>query len=137
MDSLIERLTDAAGRATPGEWSWREDDIGGVCPMRVLAPGILVLDNGPGSGGPWGDEIDQANAAYIALANPANILALIEALQASAQREKVLREALGEMIMTYIDGDNHGEHGGDADDADCPTCQIIRSAQATYSMGIK
>lgn len=42
------------------------------------------------------------------------------------------QKAIGDLIMTYGDGDNEGEHGGDHDDADCPTCQVIRCAQDAY-----
>lgn len=52
---------------TPGPWEWREDSDS-IRTMRTLSPGILVLDNDPGCGGPWGDWLDRANARLIAAA---------------------------------------------------------------------
>jgi hypothetical protein len=59
-------LLAKARAATKGKWFWREEHH--PVHMRTLAPGILVLDNMSGAGGPWGDEIDRANAAFIARA---------------------------------------------------------------------
>lgn len=42
------------------------------------------------------------------------------------------KAALDELIMTYMDGDNEGGHGGDHDDAECPTCQVIVRAQEAF-----
>lgn len=57
---------DADEAFTEGPWKWHED----LYPlhMRRLGPGILMLDNDHGCGGPWGDEIDRANAHLIAAA---------------------------------------------------------------------
>jgi hypothetical protein len=68
---------------TKGPWRWEEDTD--PYPMRRLAPGILILDRMDGSGGPWGDEIDRANARLIA-AGPELVDALedcIDSLQTS------------------------------------------------------
>jgi len=62
-------MTEAREKAkfTPGPWKWREDAVeedGST--MRTLAPGVLILDDM--GGGPWGDEVDRANARLIAAA---------------------------------------------------------------------
>lgn len=50
---------------TAGPWEWKDDDLE-TLGMYRLAPGILATDMTDGT--PWGDEIDQANAALIAAA---------------------------------------------------------------------
>lgn len=87
-------LRAIAEAATQRDWSWRED----LEPihMRTLAPGILVLDNDPGCGGPWGDEIDRANAAHIATFDPPTVISLIDRLSAAEANLLAVRGALEE-----------------------------------------
>ena len=91
VHTLAKQMMEAAGKATQGEWAWREEFE--PLHMRTLSPGVLILDNTPGSGGPWGDEIDRANAAHIAIASPSNITTLCQAFLALKERvEKAARE---------------------------------------------
>lgn len=94
----LDRLLELALRATPGPWFWTDED--GDFQMRCLSPGILVIDNTPGSGGPWGDEIDQANAAYIAAASPDRVKALVMRLK---RAEEALRP-FAKFDMSGFDG---------------------------------
>ena len=81
MDSLIERLKDAAGRATSGEWTAK---YYGADIQTWAVQAIYVVNGLRHTAWPAtcnaGAQPNEANATYIALANPANILALIEAL---------------------------------------------------------
>lgn len=71
---------------SPAPWEWRDDDG-----MRRLAPGVLWLNDTPGSGGIWGDEIDRANAALIAAAP--DLLAVIKTFVSAF--EEAYPEAVG------------------------------------------
>lgn len=55
-----------------------------------------------------------------------------EARNAELEARVAVLGAPCDLIMTYGDGDNEGEHGGDHDDPDCPTCQKIVVAQNAY-----
>lgn len=92
---LIERMKEAAAKATKGPWEARDDFMGGLAARwsvgrpeigpehtlaRVLAP----------NGKPHGTA--EANAAYIALCSPDNILSLIARL---ATTQSALDEAKG------------------------------------------
>lgn len=57
-------MTDA--NFTPGPWKWEIDGKGTAWAAYSLSPGVLLTDFG--SGTPWGDEIDRANADLIAAA---------------------------------------------------------------------
>ena len=97
----LDRLLELALRATPGPWFWTDED--GDFQMRCLSPGILVIDNTPGSGGPWGDEIDQANAAYIAAASPDRVKALIEEKRHSRYLEDEAHKEINRQATEIID----------------------------------
>jgi hypothetical protein len=59
--------------------------------MKRLAPGVLWLNDSPGSGGIWGDEIDRANAAAIVAAH--NLLRFVT----DPKSEEVLADLLEEV----------------------------------------
>ena len=67
INELAQRMKAAAGKATQGEW-WADEVKNEGC-------------YGSGEGHVAWDETAQRNAEFIALANPANILALVEALE--------------------------------------------------------
>lgn len=94
----VAELKAIAEKATQKAWFWREEHE--PLHMRTLAPGILVLDNDFGCGGPWGDEIDKANAAHIATFDPPTVLALLAEVERLTKepetRDAVQREAWGE-----------------------------------------
>lgn len=93
-EEMLAELERLNAERTEGEWFWREDRVDeDDSVMRTLAPGILILDDC--GGGPWGDEIDCVNAAFIVISANAmpRLLALARAGLASAEREKRLREA--------------------------------------------
>lgn len=75
----IEELTALLERISPGEWEWRDDiNSGEWC----LSPGVLITSYTDGT--PGGDEIDQANARFIAAAPQAmrDLLEVAKAAQA-------------------------------------------------------
>jgi hypothetical protein len=88
----LDRLDELLLKATAGKWEWCEDTTCGIL-MRTLSPGILVLDNDPGCGGPWGDDIDRANATLIVEAVNA-LPALIAELRGSREALKYTHAAL-------------------------------------------
>ncbi|PQH17349.1 hypothetical protein C5T95_29450 [Raoultella ornithinolytica] len=83
ITELAQRLKAAAEKATPGNWRYlkttpfMDAEISAANHARVV--NLLAGD------------VTEANSAFIALANPANILALVEALEkAQAQSSKWL-----------------------------------------------
>ena len=86
--SELERL---AKDATPGPWDWGHE-MQPSSEEWTLNPGILIAEGTDGT--PEGDSIDRANAAFIAAANPATVLALLSELSQSKAREERMREAL-------------------------------------------
>lgn len=84
-DTLNEakRLLDGI---TPGEWQWRND---ATYPGRYawsIQPGVLMAEGTDGT--PGGDEIDRANAAFIAAAPRLvrDLVAEVEELRAALKR---------------------------------------------------
>lgn len=69
--SLEKELRDAAGKATPGPWRSAEWTTG-TYPYEVFDPQTQSRVCAGSK---------EANAAFIALANPANILALLDKLE--------------------------------------------------------
>ena len=76
-----------------GPWSWSEETI---CRQiyHVLGPGVLVTTETDGT--PWGDTIDQTNAALIAAAP--DLARLV--LEKDAEIER-LRAALKRMLLEF------------------------------------
>lgn len=95
MTFSISKIRELCDAATEGPWEWREETE--PLHMRTLSPGVLVLDNDPGCGGPWGDNIDRANAAFIAHARTALPQALDEIERLTRERD----EAVG-LLRTAI-----------------------------------
>ena len=93
IDKLAQQMREAAGKASPGPWRVVTDypalAIGAGDYRVVQTPNQNNLRRfGPANN--WDGIPSEANAAYIALANPANIVALLD------DRER-LREALGQL----------------------------------------
>ncbi|HBY0215531.1 TPA: ead/Ea22-like family protein [Klebsiella pneumoniae] len=120
ITELAQRMKAAAEKATPGEW-WADevknegcygsgdDCVEGFTSYAIYgADGKTLFDSlnsdaaciseeYDGEGHVAWDETAQRNAEFIALANPANILALVEALEKAQQRNAEL-EAQNEYI---------------------------------------
>ena len=114
ITELAQRMKAAAEKATPGEW-WADevknegcygsgdDCVEGFTSYAIYgADGKALFDSlnsdaaciseeYDGEGHVAWDETAQRNAEFIALANPANILALVEALEKAQQTEKTLK----------------------------------------------
>lgn len=112
-DELIAELEALAINATPGPWRYEageEDTDGPAAWPEVYAGDVAVI----GDEGFYGDnEQDEADAEYIALANPSTILALLaeradlklQLAAASVDAERV--DWLAEQFKTctvYMDG---------------------------------
>ncbi|MGU3730326.1 ead/Ea22-like family protein [Klebsiella michiganensis] len=108
ITELAQRMRSAAGKATKGQWVAFTDTASRT--FSVHTPD----DNRCGDVIKWagfdGQRKAKANAEFIALANPANVLALVEALEKAQQRitqlesrtVKLLPEfyTIGELIRT-------------------------------------
>ncbi|MBC4065317.1 MULTISPECIES: ead/Ea22-like family protein [Klebsiella pneumoniae complex] len=104
ITELAQRMKAAAGKATPGEW-WADevknegcygsgdDCVEGFTSYAIYgsdgqtlfdslnSDAACICEEYDGEGHVAWDETAQPNAEFIALANPANILALVEALE--------------------------------------------------------
>lgn len=88
-----DEMRKLAEAATGDVWEWRESNDHGVY-MKTLSPGILVLGDYSGCGGPWGDTFDRANAAHIVACSPAQIIHDADLIEAQARRIEELEGAL-------------------------------------------
>ncbi|MDF7643713.1 ead/Ea22-like family protein [Klebsiella variicola] len=120
ITELAQRMKAAAEKATPGEW-WADevknegcygsgdDCVEGFASYAIYgsdgqtlfdslnSDAACISEEYDGEGHVAWDETAQRNAEFIALANPANILALVEALEKAQQRNAEL-EAQNEYI---------------------------------------
>ncbi|HBQ0595024.1 TPA: ead/Ea22-like family protein [Klebsiella pneumoniae] len=120
ITELAQRMKAAAEKATPGEW-WADevknegcygsgdDCVEGFTSYAIYgsdgqtlfdslnSDAACISEEYDGEGHVAWDETAQRNAEFIALANPANILALVEALEKAQQRNAEL-EAQNEYI---------------------------------------
>lgn len=87
---LAQSLKAAAGKATPGPWVALTDTA--TRTFSVHTPDDKRCDDVIKWTGFDGQRKAKANAKFIALANPANILALVEALEKAQQRIASQRE---------------------------------------------
>ncbi|MCJ1871603.1 ead/Ea22-like family protein [Klebsiella quasipneumoniae] len=109
INELAQRMKAAAEKATPGEW-WADevknegcygsgdDCVEGFTSYAIYgsdgqtlfdslnSDAACICEEYDGEGHVAWDETAQSNAEFIALANPANILALVEALENSESR---------------------------------------------------
>jgi len=123
---LEQRIKEAAAKATPGEWHVCGAS-GGACSCRLIwstvADGV-VAKAGCAEDAPEeekeGFTVEQAafNQAYIALASPANILALLAEKDAEIERLKAgvkglqeeLKEAAAEARWAERQGEDYGSY---------------------------
>ncbi len=120
ITELAQRMKAAAEKATPGEW-WADevknegcygsgdDCVEGFTSYAIYgsdgqtlfdslnSDAACICEEYDGEGHVAWDETAQRNAEFIALANPANILALVKALEKAQQRNAEL-EAQNEYI---------------------------------------
>ncbi|HBY9689698.1 TPA: ead/Ea22-like family protein, partial [Klebsiella pneumoniae] len=111
ITELAQRMKAAAEKATPGEW-WADevknegcygsgdDCVEGFTSYAIYgsdgqtlfdslnSDAACICEEYDGEGHVAWDETAQRNAEFIALANPANILALVEALEYYKSREE-------------------------------------------------
>lgn len=109
ITELAQRMKAAAGKATQGEW-WADevknegcygsgdDCVEGFTSYAIYgsdgqtlfdslnSDAACISEEYDGEGHVAWDETAQRNAEFIALANPANVLALVEALEKAQQR---------------------------------------------------
>lgn len=101
ITELAQSLKAAAEKATPGEWVYFpkntsiEYDVG----SDESQGSILYVDSGD-----FTKAQTDRNGEFIALANPANILALVEALEKAQQRIDELLPSSGNMLMPALEG---------------------------------
>ncbi|HBR4379840.1 TPA: ead/Ea22-like family protein [Klebsiella pneumoniae] len=119
ITELAQRMKAAAGKATQGEW-WADevknegcygsgdDCVEGFTSYAIYgsdgqtlfdslnSDAACISEEYDGEGHVAWDETAQRNAEFIALANPANILALVEALEKAQRANGHLREQSAE-----------------------------------------
>lgn len=106
ITKLAQSLKAAAEKATPGEWVYFpkntsiEYDVG----SDESQGSILYVDSGD-----FTQVQTDRNGEFIALANPANILALVEALEKAQQRIAELEEAEQKLCAANVTLDARAE----------------------------
>lgn len=109
ITELAQSLKAAAEKATPGEWVYFpkntsiEYDVG----SDESQGSILYVDSGD-----FTKAQTDRNGEFIALANPANILALVEALEKAQQRIEELESDLSEWTDCKHDGASYYDMSG-------------------------
>ncbi|MEY7566294.1 ead/Ea22-like family protein [Klebsiella pneumoniae] len=86
ITELAQSLKAAAEKATPGEWRRASTQFNGITATPFMLGRKEVMIAGVS---------EKRDAEFIALANPANILALVEALEKSEKTSEARREAIG------------------------------------------
>ena len=106
ITELAQRMKAAAEKATPGEWVYFpkntsiEYDVG----SDESKGSILYVDSGD-----FTQAQTDRNGEFIALANPANILALVEALEKAQQRIAELEDAEQKLCAANVTLDARAE----------------------------
>ncbi|HEE5213389.1 TPA: ead/Ea22-like family protein [Klebsiella pneumoniae] len=135
ITELARLLKAAAEKATPGEW-WADevknegcygsgdDCVEGFTSYAIYgsdgqtlfdslnSDAACISEEYDGEGHVAWDETAQRNAEFIALANPANILALVEALEKAQQRIEELESDLSEWTDCKHDGATYYDMSG-------------------------
>ncbi|HBW4086743.1 RelE family toxin-antitoxin system [Klebsiella pneumoniae] len=117
ITELAQRMKAAAGKATQGEW-WADavknegcygsgdDCVEGFTSYAIYgsdgqtlfdslnSDAACICEEYDGEGHVAWDETAQSNAEFIALANPNNVIALVEALEKSEKTSEARREAI-------------------------------------------
>ncbi len=124
ITQLAAQLRAAIAEATPGPWRrefvhvWSASKKANIASACELYTSAFIGYTAPGHASPDLEEIG-ANAEYIALANPANLTALLDALDAlrvDAERYRWLRER-----PTYLGWD--ADYRADEVDAEIDTAR--------------
>lgn len=132
ITELAQRMKAAAGKATQGEW-WADevknegcygsgdDCVEGFTSYAIYgsdgqtlfdslnSDAACICEECDGEGHVAWDETAQRNAEFIALANPANVLALVEALEKAQQRIAELEEAEQKLCAANVTLDARAE----------------------------
>lgn len=135
ITELTQRMKTAAEKATQGEW-WADevknegcygsgdDCVEGFTSYAIYgsdgqtlfdslnSDAACISEEYDGEGHVAWDETAQRNAEFIALANPANILALVEALEKAQQRIEELESDLSEWTDCKHDGATYYDMSG-------------------------
>lgn len=135
ITELAQSLKAAAEKATPGEW-WADevknegcygsgdDCVEGFTSYAIYgsdgqtlfdslnSDAACISEEYDGEGHVAWDETAQRNAEFIALANPVNILALVEALEKAQQRIEELESDLSEWTDCKHDGATYYDMSG-------------------------
>jgi hypothetical protein len=111
ITELAQSLKAAAEKATHGQWlvteqdcRWNIDDESGRA-IAIAQQRKPIRDD-------YKQAERTANAEFIALANPANILALVEALEKAQQRIEELESDLSEWTDCKHDGATYYDMSG-------------------------
>ncbi len=132
ITELAQRMKTAAEKATQGEW-WADevknegcygsgdDCVEGFTSYAIYgsdgqtlfdslnSDAACISEEYDGEGHVAWDETAQRNAEFIALANPANVLALVEALEKAQQRIAELEEAEQKLCAANVTLDARAE----------------------------
>ncbi|HDV9412947.1 TPA: ead/Ea22-like family protein [Raoultella ornithinolytica] len=99
ITELAQSLKAAAENATPGEWC-SDDQYGIVADAGLNGNYYIASCSGPEH---------RSNKRFIALANPANVLALVEALEKAQQRIAELEDAEQKLCVANVTLDARAE----------------------------
>ncbi|EPC0935102.1 ead/Ea22-like family protein [Escherichia coli] len=129
-----QALRMAAENATPGEWC-SDDYYGVIADAGLNANYYIASCSGPDN---------RANKRFIAAANPATVLALLDEREAQSKRIAELTDALTQMINAHKTTIRFGheritECGGECDSPEKMISENpdIRMAEAVLRTGIK
>ncbi|HBR1625258.1 TPA: ead/Ea22-like family protein [Klebsiella pneumoniae] len=100
ITELAQSLKAAAEKATPGEWRRASTQFNGITATPFMLGRKEVMIAGVS---------EKRDAEFIALANPANILALVEALEKAQQRIAELEEAEQKLCAANVTLDARAE----------------------------
>ncbi|HBQ5283825.1 ead/Ea22-like family protein [Klebsiella pneumoniae] len=125
ITELAQRMKAAAGKATQGEW-WADevknegcygsgdDCVEGFTSYAIYgsdgqtlfdslnSDAACICEEYDGEGHVAWDETAQSNAEFIALANPNNVIALVEALEKSEKTSEARREAIDRTHNMFV-----------------------------------
>lgn len=102
ITELAQNLKATAEKATPGSWEYYPGNTSieyNVDSMDEDQGSIVYVDSGD-----FTQAQTDRNGEFMALANPANILALVEALEKAQQRIDELLPSSRNMLMPALDG---------------------------------
>lgn len=110
ITELAQSLKAAAEKATPGRWEYYPGNTSieyNVDSMDEDQGSIVYVDSGD-----FTQAQTERNGEFIALANPANVLALVEVLEKAQQRIEELESDLSEWTDCKHDGASYYDMSG-------------------------